>query len=97
MMWPVPMRVSRPLVCFPPARSRVSPERDLPDHGYGQGWLSCVSCGTKAQPRDLAITLFLGWWGCLGMLKKPDPRKPTVALRGVVSSNRAAQVIALRK
>jgi hypothetical protein len=45
----------------------------------------------------LAITLFLGWWGCLGMLKKPDPRKPTVALRGVVSSNRAAQVIALRK
>jgi hypothetical protein len=31
------------------------------------------------------------------MLKKPDPREPTVALRGVVSSNRAAQVIALRK
>ena len=74
--------------------------------------VSCVSCGTKAQLRDSAITLFLGWWGLpwglvmtpvqlgknfYGMFKKPDPREPTVALRHVVSSNMAAQEIALRK
>ncbi len=73
--------------------------------------VSCVSCGTKAQLRDSAITLLLGWWGLpwgvvmtpvqlgkniYGMLKKPDPREPTAALHRVVSSNMAAQEISLR-
>lgn len=74
--------------------------------------VSCVKCGTRAQLRNSAITLALGWWGLpwglimtpvqigknvVGMIRKPDPRQPTETLQRVVSTRMASQAIGARK
>ncbi len=64
--------------------------------------LSCVSCGTTAIWKGIAVSAFLGWWGFpfgliitpLQLLKgaralsnRPEPGQPSVALQDVVRSH----------
>jgi len=59
----------------------------------------CRSCGTKSQVFDLLITLVCGWWGIpwglimtpvqivrniIGMVRGPDPERPSDALKNIV-------------
>ncbi len=57
--------------------------------------ISCRRCGIKAQARDLAMSAVVGWWGIpwgllvtpvqigrnlVGMLRGPDPARPSAQL-----------------
>ncbi|WP_386069376.1 hypothetical protein ACFJIW_04385 [Tahibacter sp. UC22_41] len=57
--------------------------------------VSCRRCGIKAQARDLAMSAVVGWWGfpwgllvtpvqigrnLIGMLRSPDPTRPSTQL-----------------
>jgi DNA-directed RNA polymerase subunit RPC12/RpoP len=79
--------------------------------------ISCRSCGVKSQVQGLLISLVAGWWGfpwgliltpvqitrnLVGMVRGPEPMKPSPQLeklvrlgvaRGAVSREREAQSI----
>jgi hypothetical protein len=71
--------------------------------------VSCARCGHKAQAKDAAISLVAGWWGfpwgliftpiqisrnIAGMMKGPDPAKPSAQLEKMVRMSIAANAAA---
>jgi hypothetical protein len=78
--------------------------------------ISCRSCGTKRQIGAAAFSFFFGWWGfpwgivltpiqisrnVIGMIRGPDPSRPSDDLRRAVLSsllmNVGAQTLAKQK
>jgi len=74
--------------------------------------ISCRSCGVKSQMGDSVFSLVLGWWGfpwglmvtpvqigrnVFGMLRGPDPLKPSAKLEKAIRMNIAAQAITQQK
>jgi hypothetical protein len=73
--------------------------------------ISCRSCGTKAQLGDAAFSLVCGWWGfpwgvlltpiqigrdVAGMVKGPEPTKPSASLANMVRMQMAANAVTAR-
>jgi hypothetical protein len=70
--------------------------------------ISCRSCGLKAQLLGTASSLLVGWWGIpwgllmtpvqvgknvVGMLKPPEPGKPSAQLARLIRINLASYVV----
>jgi hypothetical protein len=73
--------------------------------------LSCRPCGVKSQLGGAAFSLVLGWWAfpwgfimtpvqigrdIVGILKGPDPTKPSAQLEKIVRINIAAKAVAAK-
>jgi len=74
--------------------------------------ISCRSCGIKSQMGNTVFSLVLGWWGfpwgllvtpvqivrnVVGMLRSPDPLKPSPRLEKAVRMHIAAQAVAQQR
>jgi hypothetical protein len=69
--------------------------------------ISCRSCGTKSQLGGTVFSLVLGWWAAhglvltpiqigrniAGLVRPPDPSKPSAKLERIVRMNMAAQTL----
>lgn len=70
--------------------------------------ISCRSCGMRNQMKDTAFSLVLGWWGIpsgllvtpiqvgrnlCGIVRPPDPSKPSAQFEKIMRMNIAAEAV----